>query len=111
MHRFAEKIAAAKLDGTYIKLLNQLEKVALIILGDFGLQPLGQQLKLALLQMLEGRYAKRPLIITSQLPVAKWHGYLGEPTLADAIMGRLTAETHRIELQGESLRKKKNVES
>lgn len=111
MHRFAEKIAAAKLDGTYIKLLNQLEKVALIILDDFGLQPLDQQLKLALLQMLEDRYAKRPLIITSQLPVAKWHEYLGEPTLADAIMDRLTADTHRIELQGESLRKKKNVES
>lgn len=111
MNRFTEKIASAKLDGTYLKLLNQLEKVSLIILDDFGLQPLDQQLKLALLQILEDRYAKRPLIITSQLPVAKWHEYLGEPTLADAIMDRLTADAHRIELQGESLRKKKTTDS
>lgn len=111
MNRFAEKVAAAKLDGTYLKLLNQLEKVALIILDDFGLQPMDQQLRLTLLQMLEDRYAKRPLIVTSQLPVAKWHEYLGEPTLADAIMDRLTADAHRIELQGESWRKRKPTES
>lgn len=110
MNRFSEKIAQAKLDGSYLKLLNQLEKVALIILDDFGLQPLDYPLRMALLQILEDRYAKRPLIITSQLPVPKWHEYLGEPTLADAIMDRLTADAHRIELKGESLRKKKTPE-
>ena len=110
MNRFTEKVAAAKLEGTYLKLLNQLEKMALIVLDDFGLQPMDQQLRLTLLQMLEDRYAKRPLIITSQLPVAKWHEFLGEPTLADAIMDRLTADAHRIELKGESLRRKKNLE-
>ena len=111
MNRLCEQIAVAQAEGSVIKWLNRLKKARLIILDDFGLQPLDQQMKLALLQMLEDRYAKKPMIITSQLPVAKWHEYLGEPTLADAIMDRLTADAHRIELQGESLRKRKGLES
>lgn len=107
MNRFIEKVTLAKLDGTYIKLLNHLERQTLIILDDFGLQPLTQEMKLALLQVLEERHGKRSTIITSQLPVAAWHQYLNEPTIADAIMDRLTAREHRIELQGESLRRKK----
>ena len=106
MNRLIEKITLAKLDGTYLKLLNQLERVPLLILDDFGLQPLNHIVKLALLQILEDRYAKRPVIITSQLPVSKWHEYINEPTLADAILDRLTAKAHRIELKGESMRRK-----
>lgn len=64
-------------------------------------------IRLALLQILEDRYAKKSIIITSQLPVSKWHEFIGEPTLADAIMDRLTAKAHRIELKGESKRRKK----
>ena len=107
MNRFIEKMMMAKLDGSYIKQLNFLERTSLIILDDFGLQTLDQQIKLALLQILEDRYAKKSIIITSQLPVAKWHEFLNEPTLADAILDRLTAKAHRIELKGESMRKKK----
>ncbi len=107
MNRLIEKITLAKLDGSYIKLLNHFERVPLIILDDFGLQPLNHEVKLALLQILEDRYARKTVIITSQLPVSKWHGYINEPTLADAIMDRLTAKAHRIELKGESLRRKK----
>ena len=107
MNRFIEKVTLAKLDGTYLKQLNHWERTPLIILDDFGLQPLDQQLKLALLQILEDRYAKKSIIITSQLPVSKWHEYINEPTLADAILDRLTAKANRIELKGESLRKKK----
>jgi DNA replication protein DnaC len=106
MNRFAEKLALSKLDGSYIKLLNQIEKVPLVILDDFGLTPLENQTRIALLQVLEDRYAKRSTIITSQLPVAKWHQYISEPTLADAIMDRLSGSAHRFELKGESLRKK-----
>jgi len=109
MNRLIEKITLAKLDGTYIKYLNFLERQTLIILDDFGLQSLNQDVKLALLQILEDRYAKRSVIITSQLPVAKWYEYINEPTLADAIMDRMTAQVHRIELKGESRRKKKNI--
>lgn len=105
MNRFIEKVTLAKLDGTFVKLLNHLERQTLIIFDDFGLQPLTQEIKLALLQVLEERHGKKSTIITSQLPVGSWHTYLKEPTIADAIMDRLTAQEHRIELQGESLRR------
>jgi DNA replication protein DnaC len=104
MNQFIEKVQTAKLGGTYSKMLAQIEKIHLLILDDFGLQPLDQNMKLALLQILEDRYAKKPTIVASQLPVSEWHNYLGEPTLADAIMDRITANAHRIELKGNSLR-------
>lgn len=106
MNRFAEKLALSKLDGSYIKLLNQIERIPLVILDDFGLTPLENNTKITLLQLLEDRYGKRSTIITSQLPVSKWHQYINEPTLADAIMDRLSGSAHRFELKGESLRKK-----
>jgi DNA replication protein DnaC len=106
MNRFCEKLTLSKLDGTYIKLLNQLDKVKLLILDDFGLQPLDHNAKLALLQILEDRYQSKSTVIAAQLPVDKWYEYINEPTLADAIMDRLSANAHRIELKGESLRKK-----
>jgi len=94
----------AKLDGTFIKLLNQIEKVRLLILDDFGLQPLNAETRLALLQILEDRYKRKATLIVSQLPVTKWYEYLDDPTLADAILDRLTAHAHRIEIKGKSLR-------
>jgi len=107
MNRLIEKVMLSKLDGSYIKLLNHLERQTLIILDDFGLQNLGQDVRLTLLQLLEDRYGKKTIIVTSQLPVAKWHEYINDPTLADAILDRLTANAHRIELKGESLRRRK----
>lgn len=111
LNRFIEKIMLAKLDGSFIKLLNQMEKVKLLVLDDFGLAPMDQNTRLALLQILEDRYGKKSVLIASQLPVAQWHEYIGEPTLADAIMDRLFANAHRFELKGESLRKKEAVNS
>jgi len=107
MTRFLEKIAQTKLDGTYITMLNQIEKTHLLILDDFGLHPMDKITRLALLQMLEDRYGKRSTLISSQLPVHKWHQYIGENTIADAIMDRLTGNAHRFDLKGDSLRKKK----
>jgi DNA replication protein DnaC len=106
LNRFTERIIHSKVDGSFIKLLNQIEKVSLFILDDFGLAPLDQTTRLALLQILEDRYGKKSIVIASQLPIAKWHESIGEPTLADAIMDRLLANAHRFELKGESLRKK-----
>lgn len=106
MNRLIEKVTLSKLDGSYIKLLNHLERQTLIILDDFGLQPLSQEIRLTILQLLEDRYGKKSMVITSQLPVAKWYEYINDPTLADAIMDRMTANAHRIELKGESLRRK-----
>jgi DNA replication protein DnaC len=108
MNRLIEKVTLSKLDGSYIKLLNHLERQTLIIIDDFGLQPLTQEIRLTLLQLLEDRYGKKSIIITSQLPVSKWYEYINDPTLADAIMDRMTASAHRIELKGESLRRKKS---
>ena len=107
MNRFIEKIIQTKLDGTFIKLINQLEKIKLIVLDDFGLQPLEQNVKLALLQILEDRYQLKSIVIASQLPIKAWYEYINEPTLADAIMDRLSANANRIELTGESMRRKK----
>lgn len=108
MNRLIEKVTLSKLDGSYIKLLNHLERQALIILDDFGLQPMTQEIRLTVLQLLEDRYGKKSIIVTSQLPVAKWHEYINDPTLADAILDRLTAGAQRIELKGESMRRKKS---
>ena len=108
MNRFLEKVTQSKLDGTFIKLLNQVEKAHLLILDDFGLHPMDGISRLAMLQILEDRYGKKSTIITSQLPVVKWFDFIGEPTMADAIMDRLAGNAHRVELQGDSLRKNKS---
>lgn len=106
MNKFIEKITLSKLDGSFLKLISHLEKNDLIILDDFGLQPIDSNTRLALLQILEERYERKSVIIASQLPVNKWYDYIGEPTLADAIMDRLVSNANRIELKGESLRQK-----
>jgi DNA replication protein DnaC len=107
MNRFIESLATARLDGSYVKWLNHLAKTPLLILDDFGLQPLTHDMKLTLLQIMEDRYGRGSTIIAAQLPLSKWYDYLNEPTIADAIMDRLTARMHKIELKGESKRKAK----
>lgn len=107
MNRLIEKVTLSKLDGSYIKLLNHLERQSLIILDDFGLQPLTQDIRLTILQLLEDRYGRKSIIFTSQLPVSKWYEYINDPTLADAIMDRMTANAIRVELKGQSMRSKK----
>lgn len=108
LNRFIETIAVAKADGTLIKWMDRIKKAKLIILDDFGLQPINHQVKLTLLQILEDRYEKAATIIATQLPVAKWHQYIDEPTIADAILDRIIPKAHRIELKGKSLRKQVN---
>ena len=108
MNRLCEEITLAQADGSTIKWLNRLKKAKLIILDDFGLQPISHKVKLLLLQILEDRYEHSATLICSQLPVAKWHEYFDEPTIADAILDRLVHRAHRVELQGESLRKTTN---
>jgi len=105
MNRFTEQIALAKTDGSLIKWMDRIKKARLIILDDFGLQPITHQVKLILLQILEDRYEKASTIICSQLPVGKWHEYFDEPTIADAILDRIIPKAHRIDLKGNSLRK------
>ena len=106
MNRFIGRIALAKLDGSLLKVINRIEKNDLVIFDDFGLQPLDNNSRLALLQILEDCYQRKSVIVPSQLPVSKWYDYINEPTLADAIMDRLTANSVRIELKGDSMRRK-----
>ena len=107
MNRLIEKITLSKLDGTYIKLLNHLERQTLIIIVDFGLQNLGQEVRLNCYNYWKTGMVKKSITVTSQLPIAKWYDYINEPTFADAILDRLIANAHRIELNGESLGRKK----
>ena len=97
----------SKLDGSFLKMITSLEKNDLIILDDFGLQPMDMNTRLALLQILEERYERKSVIIASQLPIAKWYDYIGDATLADAIMDRLVANANKIELKGESMRQRR----
>ena len=94
------------MDGTFLKVITHLEKNELIILDDFGLQPLDVNSRLALLQILEERYDRKSVIIISQLPISKWYDYIAKPTLADAIMDRLINNATHVELKSESMRKR-----
>ena len=100
------KTKMSRAEGTIFKLFERISKTDLLILDDFGLTHLGQQQQLDLMEMIEDRHAKSSTIIASQLPVASWFDVIGEETIADAILDRLVHTSHRIELKGESLRKK-----
>jgi DNA replication protein DnaC len=100
------KLKMTKADGSYVKEIARIERQDLLIIDDFGLQPLDSQNRQMLLEIIEDRHGNRSTIITSQLPVAKWYEIIGEQTIADAILDRIVHDAHRIELNGESLRKR-----
>jgi DNA replication protein DnaC len=106
--RLFAQLKIAKVDGFAIKELLKIERQDLLIIDDFGIQPFDQASKSALLEIIEDRHGKRSTIITSQLPVKQWHDVIGEKTVADAVLDRLVHNAGRIELKGESLRKKWN---
>lgn len=103
------RLKMAKADGSYLKEMAKLERQHLLILDDFGLQPLESQNQMTLMELIEDRNGKGSVIITSQVPVKAWYDLIGEKTIADAIMDRLVHQSHRIELTGESMRRKKKV--
>jgi DNA replication protein DnaC len=88
--------------------MRQFARVDLLILDDWGPEPLTAEQRRDLLEIVEDRYQTGSLIITSQVPVERWYEIVGDPTLADAILDRLVHNAHRIELKGESLRKKRD---
>lgn len=104
--RLLSELALARGDGRYPKLLAGLGKPRLLVLDDWGLHPVTDTGRRDLLEILEDRHGRRSTLVTSQLPVATWHDALGDPTLADAILDRLVHNAHRIELRGESMRKR-----
>jgi DNA replication protein DnaC len=96
----------ARADGSYIKETARIEKMDLLILDDFGMQPLDSHNRAALIEIIEDRHGKRSTIIAAQLPVAQWHDVIGEKTIADAVLDRIVHNAYRIEMVGESLRKR-----
>ncbi|HSE06718.1 MAG TPA: IS21-like element helper ATPase IstB [Methylomirabilota bacterium] len=109
--RLLGELALARGDGRYPQLLARLGKARLLVLDDWGLEPLTDTHRRDLLEILEDRYDRRSTLVTSQLAVQHWHDALGDPTLADAILDRLVHNAHRIALDGESIRKRRAVQS
>lgn len=100
-----EEIRIARIDGTYTNLLKKYSRFQLLILDDFGVSPMHEDDATNLFEIIEDRTQINSTIITSQLPVNEWYGYLNNNTIADAILDRVVHSSHRIELQGESMRK------
>lgn len=107
--RLLEQLEIARGDGTLIKLRAQLAKAKVLILDDWGLAPMTDHSRRELLEIVEDRHGSASTIITSQLPIDKWHEYIGDPTYADSILDRFLHRAHRIELRGESLRKQQSL--
>ena len=108
---FLEELQLSHINGGFMKLLQQLMQVDLLILDDFGITPINESQRHDLLMIIDDRYKLKSTIFTSQLPVNSWHAYLGEPTLADAILDRVLSRTMRVELKGKSLRWKDHDQS
>jgi DNA replication protein DnaC len=106
MPRLFEDMAMARLDGRFPRLVDKLARVQLLILDDWGTHSLTDQQRLDLLEIFEERYQRKSTMITAQLPVSGWHEMIGEPTIADAILDRIIHNAHRIELKGDSMRRK-----
>ena len=104
--RFLAILKFAKIDGTYLKQLNRLNKINLLILDDFGLQKLDNVEREVLMDLIEDRHDRSSTMIASQIPISKWYDVIGEGTVADTILDRIVHSAHRITLEGESLRKK-----
>lgn len=107
--RLFPDLALARGDGRYPRLMRALGGVKLLILDDWGLEPLGPEQRRDLLEIVEERYGRGATMITSQIPVDRWHDIIGDPTLADAILDRLVHNAHRLKLKGDSLRRKATI--
>jgi DNA replication protein DnaC len=103
------RLKMAKADGTYLRELTKIQRQDVIILDDFGLQALDSHNRITLLEIIEDRHNNGSIIVISQIPVQGWYDIIGEKTIADAILDRLIHQSHRLELHGESMRKKRGI--
>jgi DNA replication protein DnaC len=106
--RLMREMEIARGDGSYIKLLNRMAKIDLLVIDDWVMEPLTDTERRDFLEIMEDRHGLKSTVITSQYPVTKWHERIGEPTTADAILDRIVHNAHRIPLKGESMRKTKS---
>ena len=104
--RLFDELSLCHADGSFRKRLAAIAKVDLVVIDDFAIAPIGPRERTDLLELLDDRVGARSTLITSQLPIEHWHEYIGDPTLADAILDRLLHSAHKIHLEGESMRKR-----
>ena len=104
--RLMEELGLAHGDGRFAKLMAGYAKTDLLILDDWGLAPFTAAQRRDMLELLDDRYGHRSTLVPSQMPVDKWHALIGDPTLGDAILDRLVHNAYRIELKGESMRRR-----
>lgn len=107
--RLFDELALAQADGSYVRLLARIARTDLLILDDWGLVAIREPERRHLLEIIEDRHGSRSTLITSQLPVEKWHDHIGDPTIADAICDRLLHNAHRLVLKGPSRRKEEST--
>jgi DNA replication protein DnaC len=107
MNELFRELAAAHVDGTIGRALLKLSRIDVLVLDDFAMAPLKDAERRDFLEICDDRYQRRSMILTSQLPIAHWHEQIGDPTIADSILDRIVHNAHRIELSGESIRKKR----
>lgn len=105
--RLMDQLRSSRVDGSYLKVMKRIKRSQLLILDDFGLSPFDSQTRQAMMDLIEDRHDQASTIIASQIPVSGWYELIGESTIADAILDRIVNSSHRINLEGESLRKKK----
>ena len=108
--RLFEELNLCHADGSFHKRLAAIAKVNLLVIDDFAISPMGARERTDLLEILDDRVGTRATLITSQLPIENWHDYIGDPTLADAILDRLVHSAHKIHLEGETMRKRAAAE-
>ena len=106
--RLLQDIAVSRLDGRYNKLITPIIKCEVLILDDLLISPLTREEQRELLEIVEERYDRKATVVTSQLPVKAWHDAMQDPTLADAILDRLVHNAYKLELKGESMRRKRS---
>jgi len=104
-----DELQIAHCDGSFARRVAALAKLDLLVIDDFAISPMGAAERNDLLELLDDRIGTRSTLITSQLLVKAWHTYLNDPTLADAILDRIVHASHRLELSGDSLRKKRPI--
>jgi DNA replication protein DnaC len=104
-------LALARADGSLRSLLSRLSRIDVLVVDDWAMAPLSESERRDFWEISEDRYQTRSFILSSQLPVARWHEQIGDPTVADGILDRLVHNAHRIELSGESMRKVRAVKS
>ncbi len=105
--RLFDELSLCHADGSFRRRLAAIAKVHVLVIDDFAIAPIGARERCDLLELLDDRVGLRSTLITSQLPIDNWHEYIGDPTLADAILDRLVHSAHKIHLEGESIRKRK----